>query len=162
MFAIVWIFYPITGGILTEINGFMRNSRASCCSMSPNDLSDVSLGSPLRRLENSCLSDLPTEGIEPTRPCGHWILSPARLPIPPRRLEMKRELVIRLEGNASANDLRIMPGTTAHRPSLHRSQIFREFVSDAGAGSSILRLRRTFLLLFGRKNLKQFVSLKLF
>ena len=29
---------------------------------------------------------LPAEGIEPTRPCGHWILSPARLPVPPRRL----------------------------------------------------------------------------
>jgi hypothetical protein len=32
---------------------------------------------------------LPTEGVEPTRPCGHWILSPARLPIPPRRLTGK-------------------------------------------------------------------------
>jgi hypothetical protein len=28
---------------------------------------------------------LPAEGLEPTRPCDHWILSPARLPIPPRR-----------------------------------------------------------------------------
>jgi len=28
-------------------------------------------------------------------------------------------------------------------PSLDRSQIFREFVSDAGSGSEILRLRRT-------------------
>ena len=28
---------------------------------------------------------VPAEGLEPTRPCGHWILSPARLPIPPRR-----------------------------------------------------------------------------
>ncbi len=28
---------------------------------------------------------VPTEGVEPTRPCGHWILSPARLPVPPRR-----------------------------------------------------------------------------
>ncbi len=28
---------------------------------------------------------LPMEGIEPTRPCGHWILSPARLPVPPHR-----------------------------------------------------------------------------
>src|SRR6478752_6026993 len=28
---------------------------------------------------------LPAEGIEPTRSCDHWILSPARLPIPPRR-----------------------------------------------------------------------------
>jgi hypothetical protein len=32
--------------------------------------------------------------------------------------------------------------------SLHRSQIFREFVSDAGSGSGILRLRRTIPLLF--------------
>src|SRR5947208_14549687 len=29
--------------------------------------------------------DLPAEGLEPTRSCDHWILSPARLPIPPRR-----------------------------------------------------------------------------
>jgi hypothetical protein len=28
---------------------------------------------------------VPAEGVEPTRPCGHRILSPARLPIPPRR-----------------------------------------------------------------------------
>jgi hypothetical protein len=38
-------------------------------------------------------------------------------------------------------------------PSLHRSQIFREFVSDAGSGSGILRLCRTIPLLFGEKNL---------
>ena len=25
------------------------------------------------------------EGIEPTRPCGHRILSPARLPVPPHQ-----------------------------------------------------------------------------
>jgi hypothetical protein len=31
--------------------------------------------------------EMPAEGLEPTRPCGHWILSPARLPIPPRRRE---------------------------------------------------------------------------
>src|SRR5437868_8054348 len=30
-------------------------------------------------------SELPAEGIEPTRSCDHWILSPARLPVPPRR-----------------------------------------------------------------------------
>ena len=27
------------------------------------------------------------EGIEPTRPCGHRILSPARLPVPPLELQ---------------------------------------------------------------------------
>ena len=28
---------------------------------------------------------VPKVGIEPTRDCSHWILSPARLPIPPLR-----------------------------------------------------------------------------
>jgi len=37
--------------------------------------------------------------------------------------------------------------------SLHRSQIFRGFVSDAGSGRRILRLCRTILLLFGKKDL---------
>src|SRR6266478_8364884 len=36
--------------------------------------------------QHATSEDLPAEGLEPTRPCGHWILSPARLPIPPRRL----------------------------------------------------------------------------
>ncbi len=39
---------------------------------------------------NSCVSAVillmvPEEGVEPTRPCGHRILSPARLPVPPLR-----------------------------------------------------------------------------
>src|SRR2546430_850559 len=38
-------------------------------------ISDFDLGS----------SKLPAEGLEPTRSCDHWILSPARLPVPPRR-----------------------------------------------------------------------------
>ena len=36
-------------------------------------------------LDEGTVDGLPAEGLEPTRPCGHWILSPARLPIPPRR-----------------------------------------------------------------------------
>ena len=31
----------------------------------------------------STLSQLPKKGLEPPRPCGHWYLKPARLPIPP-------------------------------------------------------------------------------
>src|SRR5271166_5897714 len=50
------------------------------------------------------LPHLPTEGIEPTHCCQYWILSPARLPIPPRRLFARRQLLIRLHPNASAND----------------------------------------------------------
>src|SRR6266404_4990634 len=34
---------------------------------------------------------MPAEGIEPTRSCDHWILSPARLPVPPRRRERRAE-----------------------------------------------------------------------
>ena len=37
------------------------------------------------RLENLVFITIPAAGVEPARPCGHWILSPARLPIPPRR-----------------------------------------------------------------------------
>lgn len=32
-----------------------------------------------------CSAGLPGVGIEPTRPCGHRILSPVRLPVPPPR-----------------------------------------------------------------------------
>ena len=34
---------------------------------------------------NAYWKRLPAEGLEPTRSCDHWILSPARLPVPPRR-----------------------------------------------------------------------------
>ncbi len=44
-----------------------------------------------RTLNIEHLIGLPAEGLEPTRPCGHWILSPARLPIPPRRLFSRKE-----------------------------------------------------------------------
>ena len=37
------------------------------------------------RSENLVFITIPAAGVEPARPCGHWILSPARLPIPPRR-----------------------------------------------------------------------------
>ena len=37
------------------------------------------------RLINLVFITIPAAGVEPARPCGHWILSPARLPIPPRR-----------------------------------------------------------------------------
>ena len=34
---------------------------------------------------NLVVTRIPAAGVEPARPRGHWILSPARLPIPPRR-----------------------------------------------------------------------------
>ena len=37
------------------------------------------------RSKNLVFFTIPAAGVEPARPCGHWILSPARLPIPPRR-----------------------------------------------------------------------------
>jgi hypothetical protein len=51
-------------------------SRSRCTALPPNENFS---------LVKSCLFGVPAEGLEPTRPCGHWILSPARLPIPPRR-----------------------------------------------------------------------------
>src|SRR5690242_542171 len=43
---------------------------------------EVTVDKALKRL-------VPTEGVEPTRYRYHWILSPARLPIPPRRHEAR-------------------------------------------------------------------------
>jgi hypothetical protein len=57
--------------------------------------------------------DLPAEGLEPTRPCGHWILSPARLPIPPRRRGQEHTHFARLDEHFD------WPGTQAASPLLH-------------------------------------------
>src|ERR1700683_3500494 len=43
-----------------------------------------------RRREIGSDSLVLEEGIEPTRPCGHRILSPARLPVPPLELQKAR------------------------------------------------------------------------
>ena len=40
----------------------------------------------------SLFFEIPAAGVEPARPRGHWILSPARLPIPPRRHDMKNAI----------------------------------------------------------------------
>src|SRR5438132_13844580 len=47
---------------------------------------------------------LPAEGLEPTRPCGHWILSPARLPVPPRRRFKHRHLARGVGGLSSLHE----------------------------------------------------------
>jgi hypothetical protein len=41
-------------------------------------------------LERKKRANLPAEGIEPTHSCEYWILSPARLPVPPRRRVAQR------------------------------------------------------------------------
>jgi hypothetical protein len=43
-------------------------------------------GSLSEALHKSLETLVLVEGIEPTRPCGHRILSPARLPVPPHQL----------------------------------------------------------------------------
>ena len=35
---------------------------------------------------------MPEDGVEPSRGCPHWILNPARLPIPPLRLSYNIDL----------------------------------------------------------------------
>ena len=72
---------------------------------------------------------------------GNWILSPARLPVPPRRLQVKTELVIRLEGNASANDLRIAHGKTAGGPPADSPMICETdyYISACGTVSAACR-----------------------
>src|SRR3990172_8898548 len=40
---------------------------------------------PVRPRDRQGENVVPEEGVEPSRPCGHGILSPARLPVPPLR-----------------------------------------------------------------------------
>ena len=60
------------------------------------------------------IKKIPEVGLEPTQPEGHWILNPARLPIPPLRLEVAYTrqgitelllifLALDFESSASAN-----------------------------------------------------------
>ena len=48
----------------------------------------------------SLFFEIPAAGVEPARPRGHWILSPARLPIPPRRHDMKNAIFHLTHGKA--------------------------------------------------------------
>src|SRR2546430_1387632 len=61
--------------------------------------------------------NLPAEGLEPTRSCDHWILSPARLPIPPRRraLSLNHE-----EHEAHEADRKSMPCKLRGGPKISR------------------------------------------
>ena len=49
---------------------------------------NLALNTNIERLTSS--EKVPAEGLEPTRSCDHWILSPARLPVPPRRQVAQR------------------------------------------------------------------------
>lgn len=41
---------------------------------------------------------IPAAGVEPARPCGHWILSPARLPVPPLRQKITHDWIHPVKG----------------------------------------------------------------
>jgi hypothetical protein len=71
------------------------------------------------------------EGIEPTRPCGHRILSPARLPVPPHQL-WRRSQVSTRGLHRSRSLLRQTPLTSA--TILHRLLVSQAAVTRAGHG----------------------------
>src|SRR5207302_9291199 len=56
---------------------------------------------------------LPAKGIEPSHSCDHWILSPARLPVPPRRRRSKR--VRNYKHQPKAQELPIRSESTARK-----------------------------------------------
>ncbi len=51
-------------------------SQDFACPVAPPEADGM--GSPVRPVQV-----VAGEGLEPSRPCGQWILSPSRLPIPP-------------------------------------------------------------------------------
>src|SRR5437660_725263 len=56
---------------------------------------------------------LPAKGIEPSHSCEYWILSPARLPVPPRRRRSKR--VRNYKHQPKAQELPIRSESTARK-----------------------------------------------
>jgi hypothetical protein len=46
----------------------------------------------VRRMSPFARSMVPRRGFEPLQPCGHWLLKPARLPIPPPRRAQRRAI----------------------------------------------------------------------
>ena len=60
---------------------------------------------------------MPAEGLEPTRSCDHWILSPARLPVPPRR--RRESPKIRVHANV-ASSMKIVTSSEINRESWAR------------------------------------------
>ena len=81
-----------------------------------NELTFSNIQRPTSNVQRS-IKTLPADGLEPTRPCGHWILSPARLPIPPRRLCNTSILTVRRGASEPA------PGLTSDK--FERSQAAR-------------------------------------
>src|SRR5436309_15104852 len=70
-----------------EVPNYFASSAKACYSTNASDwpYPDGNHGFKTSNAQHPTSGNLPAEGLEPTRPCGHWILSPARLPIPPRR-----------------------------------------------------------------------------
>ena len=66
----------------TETGSKRRPTKRIAMSKTPKE------NGPIRTRKGHSAShhlQVPERGLEPPRPCGHWILSPARLPIPPLR-----------------------------------------------------------------------------
>src|ERR687891_1394893 len=77
-----------SGGVFFQVSP-VRGKDRSVAGTPP--FSGLNVERSTSNIEHWIENSLPAEGLEPTRPCGHWILSPARLPIPPRRrYESKR------------------------------------------------------------------------
>jgi hypothetical protein len=70
---------PGAGGRHRASLGASRRASGGCSVCHPTEKEFVTF---FCRRENDRFL-VPEEGVEPTRPCGHRILSPARLPVPP-------------------------------------------------------------------------------
>ena len=68
--------------------------------------------------KNSVICLVPEVGLEPTQPCGHRILNPARLPIPPLRPRQKAQYIqhFLISKRTSAKESELLYGKCTAKP----------------------------------------------
>ena len=89
---------------------------------------------------------VPKVGIEPTRPCGHGILSPARLPVPPLRLAAANDTVRRLAPLRPMLHLVVSPAMGGRRIALLLATVVCLLLAGAGSAGAAAGGWRTSLV----------------
>jgi hypothetical protein len=87
-----WLYWQqlVTIGLATATDAIFRSRINTGHLSSEFESEGRTVSNPKRSIMETISKILvPGIGVEPTRPCGHRILSPARLPVPPARPRVK-------------------------------------------------------------------------
>ncbi len=100
---------------------------------------------PLRPVDAKYFEMVPGEGVEPSLPCGNWILNPARLPIPPsgpsgnRHLYGTKRLASSEMGSLGARGTCSAPGIPSRRKKVEVNQTWVAIAEVEGSRNRSIR-----------------------